>query len=283
MGLYEQIQETVTAIRRRITLAPQVAVILGTGLGKVGEHLAQPQRMPYGEIPHFPVSTVESHKGELVVGMLGQKMVAAMEGRFHVYEGYTMRQVTYPVRVLKALGAKVLIVSNACGGMNPAYQPGDLMAIADHINLMGDNPLIGPNDDRLGIRFPDMSGPYDPALLRLAAQIAQTEKITLHEGVYVGVAGPNLETKAEYTFLRRIGADVVGMSTVPEVIVGVHAGLRIFGVSCVTDRCIPETLKPTTVEEVIRVAMAAEPKITTLITRMIDRMTVQDGEGRPHG
>ena len=272
--LYDQIQESVAAIRRTVTQTPQVAVILGTGLGRVGEHLANPQRVPYAAIPHFPVSTVESHKGELVVGTLGGKVVAAMEGRFHAYEGYTYQQVTYPVRVLRALGAKVLIVSNACGGMNPDYQPGDLMAISDHINLMAGNPLVGPNDERLGIRFPDLSAPYDPALLALAAQIAREETIRFHQGVYVAVTGPNLETRAEYTFLRRIGADVVGMSTVPEVLVGVHAGFRIFGISCVTDRCIPETLKPTTVEEVIRVATEAEPKITRLAERLIERMAL---------
>lgn len=272
--LYDQIQESAAAIRRTVTRAPQVAVILGTGLGRVGEHLADPQRVSYAAIPHFPVSTVESHKGELVVGTLGGKVVAAMEGRFHAYEGYTYQQVTYPVRVLRALGAKVLIVSNACGGMNPDYQPGDLMAIGDHINLMAGNPLVGPNDERLGIRFPDLSAPYDPALLALAAQIAREETIRLHQGVYVAVTGPNLETRAEYAFLRRIGADVVGMSTVPEVLVGVHAGFRIFGISCVTDRCIPETLKPMTVEEVIRVATEAEPKITRLIERLIERLTL---------
>ncbi|OGU23744.1 MAG: purine-nucleoside phosphorylase, partial [Gemmatimonadetes bacterium RIFCSPLOWO2_12_FULL_68_9] len=229
-------------------MTPQIAVVLGTGLGRVAEHLVDAQRVSYAEIPHFPVSTVESHTGELVIGRLGAKIVAAMEGRFHRYEGYSMQQVTYPIRVLRALGTKILIVSNACGGMNPAYQAGDLMLIADHINLMGENPLVGPNDERLGIRFPDMSGPYDGELLALAVKIAREEQITAHQGVYVGVLGPNLETRAEYTFLRLIGADVVGMSTVPEVIVGVHAGFRILGISCVTDRCIPETLKPTTVE-----------------------------------
>jgi len=274
MTLHEEIQASVAAIRQRITVTPQVAVILGTGLGRVGEHLAHPQRMSYAEIPHFPVSTVESHKGELVVGTIGDKVVAAMEGRFHYYEGYTMAQVTYPVRVLRALGAQVLMVSNACGGMNPSYQPGDLMVITDQINLMGDNPLRGPNDERLGIRFPDMSAPYDPALIQLAAQVGQEESFPLRQGVYVGVAGPNLETRAEYRFLRFIGADVVGMSTVPEVIVGVHAGFRNFGISCVTDRCIPETLTPTSLEDVIRVATAAEPKITRLITRMIERLTL---------
>ncbi|MBI4313272.1 MAG: purine-nucleoside phosphorylase [Candidatus Omnitrophica bacterium] len=275
--LHSQIQESAEFIRKKITQPPQVAVILGTGLGRVGEHLSDIQRVAYSEIPHFPVSTVESHRGELVVGTLGGKVVAAMEGRFHFYEGYTMRQVTYPVRVLKALGAKVLMVSNACGGMNPSYEPGDLMIIADHINLMPGNPLIGPNDDRLGIRFPDMSAPYDPELIRLASQIAQEQKIRAHQGVYVAVAGPNLETRAEYKFLRAIGSDVVGMSTVPEVLAGVHAGMRVFGLSCVTDKCIPETLKATTVEEVIRVAMGAEPKITQLMTQMIERMKIQDG------
>lgn len=277
MDLYDQIQESVAAIRRTITLTPQVAVILGTGLGRVGAHVASPQRLPYRAIPHFPVSTVESHKGELVVGRIGEKVVAAMEGRFHFYEGYSMGEVTYPVRVLRALGAEVLIVSNACGGMNPAYQPGDLMLIADHINLMGANPLIGPHDERLGLRFPDMSAPYDQALLQLAEQIAREERIAVHRGVYVGVAGPNLETRAEYRFLRGIGADVVGMSTVPEVIVGGHAGFRTLGISCVTDRCIPETLRPAVLEEIIQVALAAEPKITRLITRVIERMPRPDG------
>ncbi len=274
MGLYENIQESVEAIRKKSQVVPEIAVILGTGLGKVGENLENPDSIAYDEIPHFPVSTVESHKGALSLGKLGGKQVAVMEGRFHFYEGYSMQQVTYPVRVLKALGAKVLIVSNACGGMNHDYQQGDLMVIADHIHLMGDNPLIGPNDERLGIRFPDMSEPYDPELRKLAIEIAKEEKIEVQEGVYVAVAGPNLETKAEYRFLHRVGADAVGMSTVPEVIVGVHSGLRNFGISCVTDRCIPETLKPITVEEVIAVAMKAEPKITKIITRMIERVKI---------
>ena len=274
MGLYDQIQKSVAAIRQTISLTPDVAVILGTGLSRVGEHLTNSQRMLYGEIPHFPRSTVDSHKGELVVGTIGTRVVAAMEGRFHHYEGYTLQEVAYPVRVLRALGARVLIVSNACGGMNPAYQAGDLMLIKDHINLMNGNPLIGPNDERLGIRFPDMSAPYDPALLTLATQIAQEERIAAHQGVYVGVSGPNLETRAEYTFLRQIGADVVGMSTIPEVIAGVHAGFRILGISCVTDRCIPETLQPAVLEEIIKVAQTAEPKITRLVTRVIERMSL---------
>ena len=200
---------------------------------------------------------------------LAGKTVMAMEGRFHAYEGYTLKQITFPVRVMRALGCEVLVVSNACGGMNPQYAKGDLMVIEDHINLMGDNPLIGPNDDRLGIRFPDMTYPYDRELIGLAQTIALEERIVCHKGVFVAVPGPNLETRAEYRFLRGIGADVVGMSTVPEVIVGVHAGLRNVGFSIVTDMCLPDALEPAKLEEIIAVANAAEKKLRVVVRRLV--------------
>ena len=269
MALWDQIEETTRVIRAKVSAEPKIGIILGTGLGGLGQKIEQPQALPYEAIPHFPRSTVESHKGQLVFGRLQGKPVVVMEGRFHCYEGYTPAEVTYPVRVMKALGAETLVVSNAAGGMNPSYKAGDLMAIADHINLMGVNPLVGPNDERLGVRFPDLYGLYDERLISLADKIAKQEKIPLHRGVYVGVLGPNLETGAEYKFLRGIGADAVGMSTVPEVLVAVHSKMRVFAVSCVTDLCIPEALKPACIEEIIKVAAAAEPKLTTLISRLI--------------
>jgi len=219
----------------------------------------------YGEIPNFPQSTAISHRGRLVCGELCGLKVMAMEGRFHMYEGYPLKQITLPVRVMKALGAELLVVSNACGGMNPNYRCGDIMMIEDHINLMGDNPLIGINDDRLGPRFPDMCEPYDQKLVDVALQVARHEDIVAHKGVFVAVAGPNLETRAEYRFLRTIGADVVGMSTVPEVIVAAHAGLRVVGFSIITDMCLADALKPAVVEEIIAIANAAEPKLTKLV------------------
>ncbi len=226
-ALYDQIQEAVSAIRARWPHAPAAGVILGTGLGKLAEDITEQTVIPYADIPHFPRSTAPSHKGQLVCGVLGGKRVVVMEGRFHFYEGYTLQQVTFPVRVMKALGAGALVVSNACGGMNPQWNKGDLMLIEDHINLLGDNPLIGPNDDRLGDRFPDMCNCYDRELLKLGRRVALEEQIVCHQGVFVVVSGPNLETRAEYRFLRTIGADVVGMSTVPEVIVAVHSKLRV--------------------------------------------------------
>ncbi len=269
MNLWDQIEETVRVIRAKVSDVPQVGIILGTGLGGLGERIESPQALPYETIPQFPRSTVESHRGQLVFGRIQGKPVLVMEGRFHLYEGYSAAEVTYPVRVMKALGAQTLIVSNAAGGMNPSYAPGDLMAISDHINLMGVNPLIGPNDERLGTRFPDMCVPYDGRLLSLADRIAREEKIRLQRGVYVAVTGPNLETRAEYKFLRGIGADAVGMSTVPEVLVAVHSQMSVFAVSCITDLCIPESLKPASIEEIIRVAERAEPKLTALISRLI--------------
>ncbi len=269
LELYEQIQDACRSIQARWSGRPTVGIILGTGLGGLADEIQNEARLDYDSIPYFPVSTVASHAGRLVCGQLAGKTVLAMEGRFHFYEGYSLKQITLPVRVMKALGCEVLIVSNACGGMNPQYSKGDLMAIEDHINLLGDNPLIGKNDDRLGPRFPDMCWPYDRQLLALAHQAAMEEKIQLHQGVFVAVPGPNLETRAEYRFLRAAGADVVGMSTVPEVIVAVHCGLRTVGFSIITDMCLPDALAPTSVEEIIATANAAEKKLRVLVKRLI--------------
>jgi purine-nucleoside phosphorylase len=271
--LYDQIQEAVRAIRARWTGSPRAGIILGTGLGGLTQDIQTEAAIPYAEIPHFPQTTVASHAGRLVCGRLGGKPVVVMEGRFHFYEGYSLKQITLPVRVFKALGCDTLIVSNACGGMNPQYAKGDLMVIEDHINLLGDNPLIGKNDDRLGERFPDMCHAYDRGLLALAQRIALEERIVCHKGVFVAVAGPNLETRAEYRFLRGIGADVVGMSTVPEVIVGVHSKMRNLGLSVVTDMCLPDALEPAKLEEIIAVANEAEPKLRVLVRRLVAEMT----------
>jgi purine-nucleoside phosphorylase len=267
--LYDQIQEATGAVRARWKGKAQVGIILGTGLGGLAEEIEAAARIPYGEIPHFPESTVQSHAGRLVCGRLGGKTVMAMEGRFHFYEGYSLRQITFPVRVMKAMGCEILIVSNACGGMNPQFGKGDLMVIDDHINLMGDNPLIGKNDDRLGERFPDMCTPYDRELTALTQRVALDEKIVCHKGVFVAVPGPNLETRAEYRFLRGIGADVVGMSTVPEVIVGVHAGLRNLGLSVITDLCLPDALQPVKLEDILATAATAEKKLRRLVGRVV--------------
>lgn len=268
----ESAEEAAARIRTRFAERPDVAIILGTGLGRLAAEVESPVEIEYAKIPNFPLSTVESHAGRLLCGTLGGKTVVAMQGRFHRYEGYSLQQVTFPVRVLRALGAKTLVVSNACGGMNPLWHAGDLMLIADHINLLGDNPLVGPNDDRLGPRFPDMSDPYDARLRDVARQVALEHGIQLREGVYVAVAGPNLETRAEYRFLRTIGADVVGMSTVPEVIVAVHAGMRVLGVSIITDLCLPDSLQSATVEQIIGVANEAEPRLTELVVGVLERL-----------
>ena len=269
LDLYDKIQEARQHIQSRWRGRPRVGIILGTGLGGLVEDIEAEASLAYADVPHFPHSTAPSHKGELVCGRLGGKTVVAMQGRFHFYEGYTLQEITLPVRVLHALGCDTLIVSNACGGMNPQYAKGDLMLIEDHINLLGANPLIGPNDDRLGPRFPDMSRPYDRDLLHLAGRLALEERIVCHKGVFVAVPGPNLETRAEYRFLRGGGADVVGMSTVPEVIVGVHEGLRILGISIITDMCLPDALEPAKLEEIIAVANAAEKKLRVLVRRVV--------------
>ncbi len=267
-----RVEEAAAVVRERFGKRADVALILGTGLGRLAAEIETPVSVDYGEIPYFPLSTVESHAGRLLCGTLAGKTVIAMQGRFHRYEGYSLQQVTFPVRVLHALGAKTLVVSNACGGMHPLWGAGDLMLIADHINLLGDNPLTGPNDDRLGPRFPDMSDAYDAELRVLARAVALARGIELREGVYVAVSGPNLATRAEYRFLRAIGADVVGMSTVPEVIVAVHAGMRVLGLSIITDLCLPDNLEPATVEQIIAVANRAEPRLTQLVTAVLERL-----------
>ncbi|MBL8981870.1 MAG: purine-nucleoside phosphorylase [Gemmatimonadetes bacterium] len=269
---FEAIERAAAAVRARFSRTPDVAIILGTGLGGLGKQIVTETTIEYHDIPGFPLSTVESHAGRLLCGTLGGKTVIAMQGRFHRYEGYSLQQVTFPVRVLRALGASTLVVSNACGGMHPLWSAGDLMLIADHINLLGDNPLIGRNDDRLGPRFPDMSDPYDRGLRELARVEARRLGLTLREGVYVAVTGPCLETRAEYRFLRGIGADVVGMSTVPEVIVAVHGGMRVLGVSIVTDMCLPDALEPASVEHIIAVAGRAEPNLTALIAAVVEKL-----------
>ena len=268
----ERIEACALAIRQRFPRPVEAAIILGTGLGGLANEMTIEQVIEYSQLPNFPLSTVESHQGRLLCGTLAGRTVVAMQGRFHAYEGYSLQQVTFPVRVLRALGAETLIVSNACGGMHPLWAPGDLMLIADHINLLGDNPLIGPNDETLGPRFPDMSEPYDPALRRLAREVAVAAGITLREGVYVAVQGPNLETRAEYRFLRGIGADVVGMSTVPEVIVAVHGGMRVLGLSIITDQCLPDALKPAHVADIIAVARSAEPKLSAVVRGVLARL-----------
>jgi purine-nucleoside phosphorylase len=274
LHLYEQIQQAKQFIQTRWAGRPQVGIILGTGLGGLAEDIETEVSLPYGEIPHFSQPTVTSHAGRFVCGRLSGKMVVAMEGRFHYYEGYSLQQITLPVRVLRALGCEVLVVSNACGGMNPQYAKGDLMIIEDHINLLGDNPLIGRNDDRLGPRFPDMCWAYDRELIALTQRVALEEKILCHKGVFVAVPGPNLETRAEYRFLRGIGADVVGMSTVPEVIVGVHCGLRNLGLSVITDLCLPDALQPVSLEEILETASTAEKKLRVLVRRVLAELTI---------
>ena len=263
--LYAQIQDAVAAIKAKWPHAPKAGIILGTGLGGLVDEIEEEASLDYEEIPHFLRSTAISHRGRLVCGKLEGLPVVAMEGRFHMYEGYPLKQITLPVRVMRALGADLLVVSNACGGMNPYFTNGDIVVIEDQINLMGDNPLIGINDDRLGPRFPDMCEPYDKQLIETTLEIARKENIVAHKGVFVAVAGPNLETRAEYRFLRAIGADTVGMSTVPEVIVAVHCGLRVVGFSIVTDMCLPDALEPADVEKIIATANAAEPKLRTLV------------------
>lgn len=270
--LFEAIEVAARAIRSRTALQPEVAIILGTGLGGLAARIESPVAIEYGDLPGFPLSTVESHAGRLLLGTLAGRPVVAMQGRFHRYEGYSLQQVTFPVRVMRRLGAATLVVSNACGGMNPDWQAGDLMLIADHINLLGDNPLIGPNDDRLGPRFPDCSAVYDRGLRSLARAVAAEQGTVLREGVYVAVAGPNLETRAEYRMLRMMGADVVGMSTVPEALVAIHGGMRVMGVSIITDMCIPETLEPASLPKILAVAAAAEPRLTSLISEAVSRL-----------
>jgi len=270
--LRERIQKAVAGVKSKVSTEPKVAIILGTGLGGVAKEISSQERIPYGAIPGFVKATVATHAGEMVFGDISGKPVVAMEGRFHYYEGHSMDDVTFPVRVARALGATHLIVSNAAGGVNPQFDAGDIMIIEDHINLMGENPLIGPNDDKLGPRFPDMFEAYDSEMIGLAEKVALREGIRAHRGVYLALTGPCLETRAEYRFLRTIGADAVGMSTVPEVIVAVHAGFRTLGLSCITDNCTPERLKPVNIAEIIEVAGKAEPKLTKIVTEVVGKL-----------
>ena len=268
----EAVDAAAAVVRARFGQTPSVGIVLGTGLGGLAAEIAVDASIAYADIPGFPLSTVESHAGRLLCGTLGGKTVVAMQGRFHRYEGYTLQQATLPIRVLHALGAETLVVSNACGGMNPLWSAGDLMLIADHINFLGDNPLVGANDDRLGVRFPDMSAAYDEDLRRIARDVSAERRIVLREGVYVAVAGPNLETRAEYRMLRAVGADVVGMSTVPEVIVAVHAGMRVLGLSIITDECLPDALEPADLATIIATASRAEPALTALVCGVLERL-----------
>jgi purine-nucleoside phosphorylase len=272
LNLKESIIQAVEFIRGKTKFVPQIGVILGTGLGSLAEGIKVEAKISYEKIPHFPVSTVESHAGRLIFGKLCGKNVVAMQGRFHYYEGYDLKQVTFPVRVMKALGANILVVSNACGGLNPLFKAGDIMLISDHINLLGSNPLFGSNDESLGPRFPDMCCCYDPELIALTENVALNLGMKLQKGVYVSVAGPNLETAAEYRFLRLIGADVVGMSTVPEVIVARHQSMRVLGFSLVTDMGLPDALKPTNLAEILATAARSEPLLKNIMTRVIEEM-----------
>jgi len=270
--LVQQIQETTKFIKQRCDFPPDIGIILGTGLGALAEDIDKEMEIPYEQIPHFAKSTVEFHAGKLILGTLNGKKVIAMQGRFHYYEGYSMKQITFPVRIMKSLGAETLLVSCASGCLNPQFRTGDIMIIADHINLLGDNPLIGVNDESLGPRFPDMSEPYSRDLIELAERIALEEKIKVQKGVYAAMTGPSLETAAEYRFLRLIGADVIGMSTVPENIVAIHSGMRVLGLSVLTDACFPDCLKPSNIDEIIKTAKESEPRLTLLMKKVIEHV-----------
>ncbi len=269
MSLGEKIAEAKKFIESRSKVKPKIGIIIGTGLGTLAKEIEIKAIVPYSDIPHFAVSTAPGHEGNLILGKLSGKMIMAMQGRFHLYEGYSLEEITFPIRIMKEMGVELLIESNVVGGMNPNFKAGDLMIITDHINLTGNNPLIGPNDERLGPRFPDMSEPYDKRLIELTNRIAIEEKIGIHKGVYVGLTGPNFETPAEYRFLRLIGADAVGMSTVCEVIVARHSGLRVLGMSCITDECIPDRLEPVNFRKLIQVAQKVEPNLARLVKRLL--------------
>ena len=264
--------EAVSFIKERLPINPEYLLILGTGLGELAEEMTIEIELLYKDVPHFPVSTVESHTGKLLMGYLGGKRVMAMQGRFHYYEGYSMNQIVFPIRVAKMLEIQTLLVSNACGGLNPNFQRGDIMLINDHINFLGDNPLIGPNDPDLGPRFPDMSQPYTKHLLVTANQVALDAGIKIHQGVYLAVSGPMLETKAEYRYMRQLGADVVGMSTVPEVIAAVHMGMKVLGISVITDECFPDSLEPVSLDDVLNAAAMAKPQLTSIVVGMLERL-----------
>lgn len=271
-SIYECADEARRAIASRSPQEPVHGIILGTGLGGLADSIRDQTVIPYEEIPHFVTSTVEQHAGRLILGTLSGKPVVAMQGRFHYYEGYSLEQIVFPVRVMKLMGVRTLTVSNACGGINPLFAPATIMAITDHINLLPGNPLIGPNDHRLGPRFPDMSQPYSQRLLELAVTVARENRIALERGVYAAMTGPSLETRAEYRMLKTLGADVIGMSTVPEVIAAVHAGLEVLGLSVVTDSCLPDALEPADITKIIAIAARAEPLLIKLVEKVFARL-----------
>ena len=271
-AVVEQVQETLAVIRKTTTSVPKIGIILGTGLAKLLMEVQHAVAIPYASLPHMPVSTAPTHQSQLVFGEVAGKPVVIMDGRVHLYEGYSAREVVYPVRVMKGLGVDTVLVSNVAGGLNPDFTIGDLMLITDHINLLGTSPLVGPNEEAIGPRFPDMSRPYDLALMGVAERVAKEKKLPCRTGVYAAMLGPQLETRAEYRWLRAIGADAVGMSTVPEVIAAAHAGMRVLAVSLVSDLCIPDTLKPVSIEEIIAVADRAEPLLTTLFVNVVKQL-----------
>ncbi|MCX6153151.1 MAG: purine-nucleoside phosphorylase [Candidatus Kapabacteria bacterium] len=270
--LAQQIKDTISAIRQHTQSEPKIGIILGTGLGGLAAEIIKEIVLPYSNLPHFPLSTVESHHGNLIFGSLGGKQVVAMQGRFHYYEGYTMKQITYPVRVMKRLGVDILLVSNACGSLNPYFKKCNIMIMDDHINLFGDNPLIGPNEDDFGPRFSDMSQPYSHRLTAMAERIAIENKILTYKGVYAAMSGPSLETRAEYRFLRTIGADVIGMSTIPECIVARHSGMEVLGFSIITDECYPDCLHPVGLDEILEAAGKTEPNLTMLMKKIVESL-----------
>jgi purine-nucleoside phosphorylase len=271
-NLKQKIDEAVAFIRTKTKLSPKIGIILGSGLGGLAQAIKREMEISYGDIPHFPISTVESHAGKLLFGTAGGKQVVAMEGRFHYYEGYTLQQVTFPVRVMKALGIEILVVSNAAGGLNPQFAKGDIVLMTDHINFQGNNPLLGTNDNDLGPRFPDMFNAYDKELQEIAKKTAVDEGIYLQRGVYVGVSGPNLETAAEYRMMRILGGDLVGMSTVPEVLVARHQGTKVLGFSVVTDMGLPDAMEPCSHAKVVAAAEKAGPNLSRLIEKTVERM-----------
>jgi len=277
-GQLKAIEEARDFLAPKIGPAPEVGIILGTGLGTVASAMKGTVSLPYTDIPNFPVTSVETHAGQLVAGSLAGRAAIVLNGRAHYYEGHSIRDVAFPVRVLRALGARTLVITSASGGLNPLYEAADIVLVVDHINLMGENPLVGPNEDAIGPRFPDMSEPYSRELLAIARETAREDKIPLREGVFAGVAGPNLETRAEYRFLRWAGADLVGMSVVPETIAAVHAGMRVLALSVVTDLCLPDALEAVDVPKILANAAKAEPVLTKLVTRIVKRMP-QASEG----
>jgi len=270
--LGQMLKESLPALRSRITSEPRVGIVLGSGLQRIADACIVESTIPYSEIPHMPRSTAPSHRGQFLVGTWSGVPVMIMQGRVHYYEGYTMQQVTYGIRLMQVMGIRVLVLTNAAGALNPLFRRGDVMLVADHINLTGDSPLIGPNDDEFGPRFPDMSDPYPESLRALARTVAIEQHITLREGVLVAVHGPNLETRSEYRFLRNIGADAVGMSVVPETIAAVHAGMRVLAFSILTDECFPDALRAVTADEIIAAAQEAAPKLERLVTALLPKL-----------